>query len=185
MRGIPYLAAAVLALAGCAFSQEKQAAEAAVAHFHALLDAGRFHDIYADTADDFRRITSEAEFMRILQVVHDRLGAVRRTSEGDWRVNFRNGTSFVELHYATDFAAGHGEEEFIYRIAAGNARLAGYHVTSPALQGPAASGSAAEGKPGEAPPLPPRPAPAGPTGDKVAPPPAPVVTAPPEPSGGK
>jgi hypothetical protein len=137
MKRILLGACAGLALAGCSFGQDKQAAEAAVVQFHQMLDAGRYHDIYNATSDDFRRVTSEAEFTRILQTIHERFGAVRQTNEGSWRVNFANGGDMVVLHYATQFASAHGDEEFIYRSSGGAARLAGYHINSPALLGPA------------------------------------------------
>jgi hypothetical protein len=122
--------AAALAAGGCSFSQGKSAAEAGAAQFHQMLDAGRFHDIYAGTSDDFRRVSTEAEFVRLLQLIHDRLGAVRQSSESDWRVNFSGGSGTVVLHYATQFASGRGSEEFVYRVSGGNARLAGYHLNS-------------------------------------------------------
>jgi hypothetical protein len=173
MKRILICACACLALAGCSFGQDKAAAEAAVVQFHQMLDAGRYHDIYVSTSDEFRRVTSEAEFTRILQTIHDRFGAVRQASEGSWRVNLANGGAMVVLHYATQFASAHGEEEFIYRASGGGARLAGYHINSPALLGPAESAQNMA-KPGEgpAPPdqsvvrLPDAPEPAKPSGGK-------------------
>jgi len=125
-----WVTATALALAGCSFGQAKGAAETAALQFHQMLDAGRFHDIYAGTSDDFRRVTTEAEFGRLLQMIHDRLGAVRQANEGDWRVNFSGGSEMVVLHYATQFESGRGSEEFVYRVSGAAARLAGYHINS-------------------------------------------------------
>ena len=169
-------ACAGLALAGCSFGQDKAAAETAVVQFHQMLDAGRYHDIYNTTSDEFRRVTSEAEFTQMLQTVHERLGRVQQAHEGDWRVNFANGGAMVVLHYATQFASAHGDEEFIYRASGSTARLAGYHLTSPALLGPAPPAQAtAKPAGGEAAP--------GQSVVRLANPPAPP--APPKPSGGK
>src|SRR4051812_24027938 len=106
MRTLAMIAAAGLLLAGCSFGQAKGAAEGAAVQFHQMLDAGRFHEIYATGSDDLRRVTSEAEFGRVLQMVRDRLGAVRQATESDWRVNFTGGGEVVVLHYTTQFASG-------------------------------------------------------------------------------
>jgi hypothetical protein len=148
-----WFVAAALAVGGCSFSQAKGAAEAGAVQFHQMLDAGRFHDIYAGTSDDFRRVTTEAEFSRLLQMVHDRLGAVRETSESDWRVNFSGGNDMVVLHYATQFASGRGSEEFVYRVSGDSAQLAGYHISSTDLLTGMTppSGNAVAAKPAEGP----------------------------------
>jgi hypothetical protein len=181
------IAAAGLSLAGCAFEQPKQAAEAAVVEFHHMLDAGRFHEIYAGASDDMRRMATEAEFSHTLQLIHDRLGSVQQTSESDWRVDFSNGNDVVQIHYATQFASGRGEEEFIYQVSGGAARLAGFHVRSPLLRTSAA--------PSEGNPTAPSPSAAPNPSEETAPPP-PAAVAPaelpkppkppePEPEGGK
>jgi hypothetical protein len=179
MRRMIGIIAAALTVGGCSFGQAKGAAEAGAAQFHQMLDAGRFHDIYAGTSDDFRRVTTEAEFGRLLQMIHERLGAVRQTSESDWRVNFSGGSDMVVLHYATQFASGRGSEEFVYRVSGGSARLAGYHLNSTDLLTGAAppSGNSTSAKPteGTAPQSTVRPAPVEPPK-----PPEPTV-----PSGGK
>ena len=151
MRKTIAIMAAALAAGGCSFSQAKETAEAGVVQFHQMLDAGRFHDIYTGTSDDFRRVSTEAEFIRLLQTVHDRLGAVRQASESDWRVNFSGGSEFVVLHYATQFASGRGSEEFVYRVSGGGAHLAGYHINSTDLLGGGApsSGNSAADKPAD------------------------------------
>jgi hypothetical protein len=114
MRNGFWLAGAALAfLGGCWFGADKSAAEAAVAQFHDMLAAGRYHDIFQTTSDDFRHVTTEAAFTPMLQVAHDRMGAVRQANEADWNVNYDNGGNMVTLHYTTQFANGQGNEEFV------------------------------------------------------------------------
>ena len=81
-----------------------------------MVEAQRYHDIFVGAADEFRSGTSEAEGVRFLQMVHDRLGAVRSTTQSGWRVNFTPGGSTVSLNYNTQFASGAGTENFVFRI---------------------------------------------------------------------
>jgi len=129
----------------------REAAEAGVAQFHRMIEAGRYREIYVEAADEFRRATTEEDGIRFLQMVHDRLGAVRSTSSTGWRVNFTPGGSTFSLTYNTQFASGAGTEDFVFRIGGASARLAGYHVNSPALIGQdAPTAPAAAAKPAEA-----------------------------------
>jgi hypothetical protein len=165
MRTIAASVAAALALGGCSVSHDKASAEAGVVRFHQLLEAGRYHDIYAGAEPEFRRSGSEQEEIRVLQMIHDRLGAFRSSQQSGWRVNFATGGNIVGLTYNARFASAAGSENFVFRIKSGGALLVGYHVNSPVLADTAAS--APPSKPGEsaAPPIvtvapaePPRPA---------------------------
>ena len=129
------IAAFGLALSGCSVSRDKASAETEVAHFHQLLDAGRFHDIYAAAEPEFRATGSEQMAFGVFQMIHDRLGAFRSSHESGWRVNFQPGGNMVHLTYNTQFASAVGAEDFVFRIRGGAARLVGYHVNSPALVG--------------------------------------------------
>jgi hypothetical protein len=88
-------------------------------------------------------------------MLHDRLGPVRTTTEGSWRVNYTPAGAVVSLNYNSQFAARAATEDFVFRIAGGNARLVGYHFNAPTLAppsaAPAAPAPAAAGKPGDAP----------------------------------
>ena len=169
MRELAMIAGVGLALGGCSVSQDKASAETGVVHFHDMLDAGRYHDIYAGSEAEFRGAGSEQDADRFLQMIHDRLGPFRSSRQTGWRVNFATSGNIVNLTYNAQFASAPGREDFVFRIRDGAAHLVGYHVKSLALatQAPAA-------KPGEAAPA---------QGQSlVRPPDAP---APPKPGGGK
>jgi hypothetical protein len=172
---LPIMAAA-LAASGCSAGADRAAAEAGVAQFHQMIEAGRYRDIYVNAADEFRRSTTEEDGIRFLRMVHDRLGAVRSTSSTGWRVNFTPGGSTVSLTYATQFVSGAGTEDFVFRIGGASARLAGYHVNSPALGGASAPNAAAAIKPSEG---------AAPATPVTVVPAEPAKPAEPEPAGGK
>ena len=137
--------AAALALGGCSMGRDTAAAEAAVAQFHQMLDAGRYHDIYQATANEFRGATSEDQLTGVLQTVHERLGAVRSANREGWHVNYQNGTTTVELNYNTNFASAPATERFVYTINNGAAALVRYDINSDALR----SGVSANGDGGQ------------------------------------
>jgi len=178
MRGAIAIMAAALAAGGCTAGADRTTAEAGVAQFHQMVEAQRYHDIFVGAADEFRSGTSEAEGVRFLQMVHDRLGAVRSSTQSGWRVNFTTGGTIVSLNYDTQFASAAGTENFVFRIAGRNARLVGYHVNSPALL---SSGTPAGTQPAkiseEAGPSPARLAPAAPV-PPIEPPKPPEAPAP-------
>src|SRR5258707_13320535 len=103
MRNVAMIAAAALAVGGCSATRDKAAAEAGVVQFHQMLDAGRFHDIYAGAAPEFRQYGPEGDAIRILQLVHERLGAFRLSQQSGWRVNYGTGGSIVNLTYNAQF----------------------------------------------------------------------------------
>jgi hypothetical protein len=160
--------ALVLAAGGCSAGREKGVAESGVAVFHQMLDAGRYHDIYAGADPEYRSTASEQEGTQVLQMVHDRLGAFRSSQEKSWRVNYGTVGNVVNLTYDSQFASGAGTEDFVFRVDGSAAHLVGYHVHSPALAGSGAATPAAAAKPeGEA-----APPPAAPVAPAEAPKPA-------------
>ena len=147
-----WIMAAVLALGGCSASRDKSVAEAGVVRFHEMLDDGRYHDIYAGGAPEFRRSAAEPAAIAEMQRIHDRLGAFRSSQQSGWRVNFGTAGKIVQLSYTTQFVSAAGTEDFVFRIEGDRPQLVGYHVNSPALNGPAASPPATPVKPGSGPP---------------------------------
>jgi hypothetical protein len=129
------IAALCLTSAGCGAGGAKAGAEAAVTQFHQLLDAGRYHDIYAGTAAEFRNVTSEEQLTQLMQTIHDRLGAVGQASEQGWHYNYNNGVTRVDLTYNTTFASGTATEAFVYRVDNGRPALLSYDIHSEALRG--------------------------------------------------
>lgn len=145
MRKILLIAALSLTTVGCGAGGAKAGAEAAVTQFHQLLDAARYHDIYAGTAPEFRNVTTEDQLTQLMQTIHDRLGAVGQANEQGWHYNYNNGVTRVDLTYNTSFASGTGTETFVYRIDNGRPSLLSYDIHSDALRGGATTNSGGEG----------------------------------------
>lgn len=121
--------AATALLAGCSAGKDEAAAEQAVVQFHRQLDAGQFEAIYDASGPDMKASTPKASFIRFLDAVHRKLGAVKGTKAQGWGVNYTNGVGSVTLNYQTQFASGSGTEEFVYRTGT-TPTLVGYHINS-------------------------------------------------------
>jgi hypothetical protein len=133
MRTIAFAAFALFSLSACSAMKEKEAGEAEVARFHSLYDTDQGAAIYDDAGGELKAAASRDEFGKMLGTAHQRLGNVRKANQTGWKVNYGTSGNVIVFNYTTDFALGRGEEEFVYRVEAGKPRLAGYHITSPAL----------------------------------------------------
>lgn len=123
------LGAATALLAGCSAAKDEAAAAQAVVQFHHQLDAGQFEAIYNATAPEMKANTPKASFVRFLDAVHRKLGAVKDVKPQGWGVNYTNDVGSVTLNYQTQFARGSGAEQFVYRTGAAPS-LVGYHINS-------------------------------------------------------
>ena len=120
-------------IAACSFSADADLAEAKVPEFHALLDAGDAHAIYAASADDLKKSVSERDFVAFIDAIHRKLGPVKSMEKPAWQSSHMPGGTFVTLTYKTQFSEGEATERFVYRIVGDQATLAGYNINSLAL----------------------------------------------------
>jgi hypothetical protein len=148
MKKMIFAVAAASAMTGCNAGRDTAVAEAEVARFHQMLDAGQYHEIYQATGSEFRNATSEEQLTGILAMVHDRLGRVQQATREGWHFNTTNGTTRVQLNYNTRFATAPGTEQFVYTINNGAASLVSYDVHSDALRSSGATANPGA-KPGD------------------------------------
>ena len=78
-------------------------------------------------------MTTREKFVAFLAAVHRKLGVMKSTKQRGWNVNYHTSGTFVTLTYATTYERGEAVEQFVYRLRAEQALLAGYHVNSEAL----------------------------------------------------
>ena len=123
----------VLSLAGCSMSADTSSAEEAVPKFHGMLDAARFDDIYAQSADAMKSASSQADFVALLEAVHRKLGNTKSSTKTSWGVNYQTSGTWVTLVYKTVYDSGDAQEQFVFLVKDKSALLAGYHVNSNAL----------------------------------------------------
>jgi hypothetical protein len=122
---------AVAMLGGCGLKESFKDADAAVARFHAALDGEQWQAIWNMTAPQLRQQSTQADFQRMLQAVHRKLGKVRQTKQVGWNANASTSGSTVTLTMETGFERGSGTEQFVYTRAADQSlKLAGYDIQS-------------------------------------------------------
>ena len=122
-----------LMLAGCSAAQDINAAQEASTHFHEMMSAGQFEQIYAQSDESLRRTTTSENLTRVLSAINRKLGDVKSSESIGLTTGFNSSGTSVTLRYTTKFEHGTGAETFVYRIADGKAQLAGYHVNSQEL----------------------------------------------------
>lgn len=125
--------ALMVPLIACSMSADAERAEQAVTGFHQMLDAAEFETIYDASADDLKKATTREKFIAFLAAVHRKLGGTRSAKQQGWNVNYHTSGTFVTLTYATSYERGEAVEQFVYRVRAEHALLAGYHINSEAL----------------------------------------------------
>jgi opacity protein-like surface antigen len=124
------LAIIVVAASSCSTRQDLAAAEREVEKFHQAYNAGRFDDIYEETAEELKKSANQEDFVAMLQTVQRKLGKMTETKRDNWTVNFGTGGTTVKLVYETSFAQGKGTETFNYQISGKTALLMRYDITS-------------------------------------------------------
>jgi predicted Zn-dependent protease len=92
------------------------AAKSAVEQFHAKLNDGQSHDIYAGVDDVFRRAQTEPEFQRFFSAWRQKLGRFEEGAASSDNVNWRPQGTLVTLTYESRFANGSVQEEFTWVI---------------------------------------------------------------------
>ncbi len=125
------VAAALLAVAGC--NGPATYATKQVDVFHQRLNAADYEAIWSETGPDIRTTTSKEGFIKMLAMVHERLGNVRETRQTGWNSKMDTAGSLAELTHTTTFERGTGVETFVYKGSGEGQKLAGYHVQSNAL----------------------------------------------------
>ena len=130
---LTFVAMLLLALSSCSLTKGKEAGERAVAQFHNQLNAGQYHEIYAQSDEGFRKAASEADAVSLFEAVHRKLGTVKNSKETGWHVNATTGGAMVSLAYEVEFSEGKGTEQFVFTLTGDKALLFNYNVNSPLL----------------------------------------------------
>lgn len=133
MRRASVLLLASLLLASCSFGKGVGPANRSVDQFHRMLDAGRFAEIYEASDPLFKKASKQTEFVRVLEVVHRKLGNFKSGSTVGWNDNVNASGEFVTLNYKSVYASGDAQEQFVFRITNDGADLVGFNINSAAL----------------------------------------------------
>jgi hypothetical protein len=129
--GISALVIAAFTLLSGSTSKNQQVADRAVAHFHEQLAAEQYVEIYEEADETLRETTSEADFVNMLQSIHQTLGVVRDSVPT--RIVFQMARRTTRLDYVTTFERGNGREQFVWQIRDNQAALHSYRIDSKSL----------------------------------------------------
>lgn len=125
------LVVACITIFGCGSSKNVDIAKQAVEMFHAQVDTEQYNAVYVAADEKFHQATTEADFSRLLDAVHRKLGPIQHSDLRGWRTGWYAGQgATVTLTYDTTFATGKGTEQFLWHISGDQALLYGYHINS-------------------------------------------------------
>jgi Protein of unknown function (DUF4019) len=120
-------------LTACGLTKGNEVATKSVNTFHQQLNDSKFKEIYSSTAPAFKTASKEADFTKMLQAVHRKLGTVRSATQEGSNVNMFNGVTRIVLTYKTVFEQGSAIETFTFVTSGDSATLQGYNINSSAL----------------------------------------------------
>lgn len=117
---------------------ELTAEQAAIAQFRTQLAASQYHEIYAATSSEFKKMTSEEDLTKILEQSKSDLGIYNNGSAKLYKRSVLVSThpdepSLDRLNYHSSFSQYPSvEEEFTFEETDNGVKLAGYSYTSSA-----------------------------------------------------
>jgi Protein of unknown function (DUF4019) len=120
------------ALVSCGSSSKNvQLAQDSVGMFHTQLDTEQYSSIYAAADEKFHSASTESDFVKLLQAIHNKLGTVRQCNLRNTGVAWFAGQgATVTLVYETKFSDGVGSEQFVWHIKDNQATLYSYRINS-------------------------------------------------------
>ena len=130
---LTFIATLLVAGSSCSLTKGKETGEHAVVKFHNQLNAGQYHEIYAQADEGFRKAGTEADAVALFEAVRRKLGTVKNSNETGWHVNATPGGTKVSLAYEVEFSEGKGTEEFVFQVSGDQALLFNYNINSPLL----------------------------------------------------
>jgi hypothetical protein len=127
--------AGVLVFASCVsfrsgyLEDDQKAAERAVDQFHSRFSNERYDEIYADTAEEFRKTADKSDLIAAMKQTHEQFGPFN--SSGLTSANIIMGVPRqVRLTYATSYEKGDATEEFLWLVNFDDVKLASYKVSA-------------------------------------------------------
>src|SRR5262249_22625817 len=107
--------------------------EEAARRFHQQLNAEQYKAICADAVEGFCSGDEHEDLVKILRVVHKKLGDAGESKFVRINVNARTDGTFTTAVYETKFTKGDATETFTWIKRKGGLRLHSYNINSMAL----------------------------------------------------
>lgn len=122
-----------LALATCSARQGIELSTIAIRDFHGKYNNGQYQEIYLHSDESLKKKRSEAETISFFSKLREKLGDVGEAKLTNQSINVTTMGTIVSSVYDTEFSKGKGQEQYIYIIKDGAAKLMDYKVNSPLL----------------------------------------------------
>jgi hypothetical protein len=123
-----FLISALLPACGNA-SKARDLSNTEIVNFHRQFNESKFRELYKAASPDLKSVTTEADFIKLLELERNKLGKQVSSSEVGSNVNF-SGKTVVLINQNTTFEHGKGVESFRYVVLGNNCMLQGYNITS-------------------------------------------------------
>lgn len=99
-----------------------------------MLNAKKYAEIYNSASAEFKRTTTEQQWVALCSGARQKLGRWKQSTVKDTQVLLvDSGGHIVIVDYATDFETGPATERLVFFVQNGHAQLHGYNVNSPSL----------------------------------------------------
>ena len=129
-----FLSVAVGALVvSCGTQKDLAAADRAVTQFHRQLDNEDYTTIYNQADEKLHSVTKQDDFLALMGAIHKKLGRAESASRKGFFVNYTTSGTQIRLTYATKFAGGDAQEQFVWSKRGETLALVGYNINSNAL----------------------------------------------------
>ena len=135
IRGVSMAVVLAVVCTACTARESMDRATKAVADFRTSYFEGKFDEMYARAAPEFRQQTTIGDWQKLMRIMRSRLGQVRSQSDPAWNVNATTAGTFVTQLYQTEFEKGKATEQFIWKLDGKSAALVAYRINSLALFG--------------------------------------------------
>lgn len=118
-------------LGGCGnVANNLSTAKAQVGVFHQQFNTQQFVAIEVSADSGLFKSTSRSQFVKMLSVIHKKLGRVMSSENTNWNIQAFNGDSTVNLQQSVKFEKGNAVETFAFRIKGQKAYLLAYNINS-------------------------------------------------------
>jgi hypothetical protein len=120
-----------LSIVGSGCAKSRETAASATQEFRRRAFAEDWLSIYKGAEPDFRKSISEADFVKMMNGVHGKLGGWKSSRDPIWNVNVGTAGRIVKLRFESQFEKGPATEDFVWRIQNDQGTLLGYQINSP------------------------------------------------------
>ena len=103
--------------------------DAAIVNFHRQFNESKFKELYAAASPDLKAVTTEANFIKLLESVQKKLGKQVSSSTEGSNINF-SGKTVASISQNTKFEHGKAVETFKYVLSGDDCTLQGYNINS-------------------------------------------------------